>query len=424
MVYAIRRIPFNKPCIEGNEIENILKAVSLGKLSGDGHFSRLCEKELERATRAKKVLLTNSGTGALELAALLCDIQPGDEIIMPSFTFVSTANAFCLRGGRPVFVDISPTDLNIDATRIEEAMTERTRAIVPVHYAGISCDMDSINALARQHDLYVVEDAAHGLMSTYNGQHLGTIGDFGCFSFHETKTFISGEGGAITINSEEHVEPAEIMREKGTNRNKFFRGEVDKYTWVSLGSSFLPSELAAAFLYGQLVETEKIISKRRAIFERYERLLRPLVERGLIEVSTIPDHCATNYHMYYILVKNLQTRAGLIDFLRQAGVLAVFHYVPLHLSSYAREIGVDVKLPVTEELADRLIRLPFFNCIEEGEQEYVVEHIFHFFKVAPVGMNHATTSSGVSPQKNWSGDESTKAENAGSVPGGSPVRSR
>jgi dTDP-4-amino-4,6-dideoxygalactose transaminase len=261
-------------------------------------------------------------------------------------------------------------------------------------------------------------------MSTYKGQHLGTIGDFGCFSFHETKTFISGEGGAITINSEEHIELAEIMREKGTNRSKFFRGEVDKYTWVSLGSSFLPSELAAAFLYGQLTEAQKIVAKRKAIFDLYDRLLQPLVERGLIEVSSIPEDCTTNYHMYYILVKDLETRTGLIDFLRKAGVLAVFHYVPLHLSSYAKSIGIDLELPVTEELADRLIRLPFFNCIEEGEQEYVVEHIFHFFKVAPIGIKHTTTSPGVSPQKKWSGDESRKSEGAGSAPGGSPVRSR
>ncbi len=266
MLRAARHIPFNKPCIEGQEIENILKALSCGKLAGNGEFGKSCEREIQTAIGAKKVLLTNSGTAALELSALLCNILPGDEVIMPSFTFVSTANAFCLRGARPVFVDVAPKDLNIDSSLIEEAITPRTKAIVPVHYAGVSCDMDTICTLAERYHLFVVEDAAHGYLATYKGRSLGAMGDLGCFSFHETKTFMCGEGGAIVINRDEYISPAEILREKGTDREKFFRGEVDKYTWIEVGSSFLPSELAAAFLYGQLLESSKIVAKRKADF--------------------------------------------------------------------------------------------------------------------------------------------------------------
>jgi dTDP-4-amino-4,6-dideoxygalactose transaminase len=396
MLRAARHIPFNKPCIEGKEIENILKALSCGKLAGNGEFGKSCEKEMEEAIRAKKVLLTNSGTAALELSALLCDIQPGDEVIMPSFTFVSTANAFCLRGGKPVFVDVAAKDLNLDCSLIEEAITPRTKAIVPVHYAGVACDMDAIAALAERYGLFVVEDAAHGYLATYKGRCLGSLGDLGCFSFHETKTFMCGEGGAIVINRDEYISPAEIMREKGTDREKFFRGEVDKYTWIDVGSSFLPSELAAAFLYGQLRESRKIVAKREAIFNRYEEMLRPLAESGLIEIPRIPDDCTINYHMYYVMVKDLDTRSKLLEFLHQAGVSAVFHFVPLHLSPYAKKIGVHKRLPVTEERADRIVRLPFYNCMEPDEQEYVVEHLLRFFNAAPL---HAKSKSYVSSSR-------------------------
>jgi dTDP-4-amino-4,6-dideoxygalactose transaminase len=379
MLEALKHIPFNKPCIEGKEIDNILKALSRGKLAGNGEFSKACEKEMERAIHGRKVLLTNSGTAALELSALLCDLQPGDEVIMPSFTFVSTANAFCLRGARPVFVDVTYTDLNLDASLIEQAITPRTKAIVPVHYAGVACDMGTICDLAEQYRLHVIEDAAHGYLATYKGRHLGTMGHLGCFSFHETKSFVCGEGGAIVINEEQYISAAEIMREKGTDREKFFRGEVDKYTWIGIGSSFLPSELAAAFLYGQLSESHQIVAKRKAVFERYDRMLQPLAERGLIEVQHIPEYCTINYHMYYVLLKDLQTRTRLLDSLRKAGIAAVFHYVPLHLSPYAKSLGVETRLPVTEDIADRIVRLPFFNCMTEQEQEYVVQHVFRFF---------------------------------------------
>ncbi len=373
------RIPFNKPCLEGNEVNNILEAVRLGKLAGGGHFSRACERALAERIGAHRVLLTNSGSGALELAALLCDIAPGDEVIMPSFTFVSTANAFCLRGARPVFVDISPDDLNIDPTLIENAITDRTRAIVPVHYAGVCCDMEHILPLAAKHDLHVIEDAAHGCLASCKGQYLGTFGRTGCFSFHETKTFICGEGGALVINREQDVPLAEAMQEKGTDRARFFRGEVDRYTWVSLGSSFLPSELAAAFLYGQLLESDRIMAKRKLVFERYEVLLHPLVDAGYLTVNPVPDHCETNHHMYYVLVEDLEARTRLLEFLNDRGVYAVFHFVPLHLSPFAKGLGIDVKLPVTERVADRLIRLPFFNCLTLEEQEYVVDIIYSFF---------------------------------------------
>ena len=380
MLGAVRYVPFNKPCIEGQEIENILKALSCGKLAGNGEFGKACEEEIQAAIGAKKVLLTNSGTAALELSALLCGIQPGDEVIMPSFTFVSTANAFCLRGAKPVFVDVAREDLNIDCSLIEQAITPRTKAIVPVHYAGVSCNMEAITKLAKLHGLRVVEDAAHGYLATYHGRSLGTIGDLGCFSFHETKTFMCGEGGAIVINRDEAIAPAEIIREKGTDRERFFRGEVDKYTWIDVGSSFLPSELAAAFLYGQLLESTNIVAKRKAIFARYDEMLIPLAERGLIETPRIPAHCTINYYMYYILVKDRDTRSRLLDFLNQAGISAVFHFVPLHASPYAQKLGIHTRLPVTEDIADRIVRLPFFNCMEVDEQQYVIEHIFRFFR--------------------------------------------
>jgi dTDP-4-amino-4,6-dideoxygalactose transaminase len=381
MLRPARHIPFNKPCIEGKEIENILNALNCGKLAGNGDFGKACEKEIEAAIGAQRVLLTNSGTAALELSALLCGIQPGDEVIMPSFTFVSTANAFCLRGAKPVFVDVARKDLNMDCSLIESAITRRTKAIVPVHYAGVSCDMEAIAALAERHGLRVVEDAAHGYLATHHGRALGTFGDLGCFSFHETKTFMCGEGGAIAINRDRYIASAEIMREKGTDRERFFRGEVEKYTWMDLGSSFLPSELAAAFLYGQLLESRNIVTKRKAILNYYNEALRPLAEGGFIETPWIPEHCAINYYMYYILVQDSDTRFNLLEYLNQLGISAVFHFVPLHESPFARRLGIDVRLPVTEDVASRIVRLPLYNCMTPDEQQYVVEHIFRFFKM-------------------------------------------
>lgn len=379
MLRPAGHVPFNKPCIEGTEIQNILKALGAGKLAGNGDFGKACEKEIEASISARKVLLTNSGTAALELAALLCGIQPDDEVIMPSFTFVSTANAFCLRGAKPVFVDVAPHDLNIDSSLIERAITPRTKAIVPVHYAGVSCNMDEISRLARRYGLYVVEDAAHGFLATYNGAALGTIGDLGCFSFHETKTFMCGEGGALAVNHDRYIASAEIMREKGTDRERFFRGEVDKYTWMNLGSSYLPSELAAAFLYGQLLESRNIIAKRKAVFDYYDAMLRPLALLGHIETPRIPENCTINYYMYYILVKDEDTRSGLLESLNNADISAVFHFVPLHDSPFARKIGIHTRLPVTEDVASRIIRLPFYNCMTEADQQHVVRRIFRFF---------------------------------------------
>lgn len=374
-------IPFNKPSLEGREIDNILESVKSGVVSGDGPFIRKCEQTIEHLLGACKVLLTSSGTAALELSALLCGIQPGDEIIMPAFTFVSTANAFCLRGARPVFIDIRPDTLNLDETLIEPAITARTRAIVPVHYAGLACEMDTIMTVAQEHGLKVIEDAAQGFLSMYKGRHLGTLGDLGCFSFHETKTFTCGEGGAVVINHEENIARAEILLEKGTNRKSFLRGEGSKYTWLSLGSSFVPSDILAAFLYGQLEARDKIIAKRRAIFTNYENLLKPLADRGLIQPPHIPEHCTINYHLYYFIVQNLETRTQLIEYLQQKGICAVFHYVPLHRSPYAQSLGIQCDLPVTESVANRLVRLPFFNSLTINEQEYIVEQIYAFYKV-------------------------------------------
>jgi dTDP-4-amino-4,6-dideoxygalactose transaminase len=303
---------------------------------------------------------------------------------------VSTANAFCLRGAKPVFVDVSLKDLNLDCSLIERAITPRTKAIVPVHYAGVACDMDAIMAVAERYGLRVVEDAAHGYLATYNGRSLGTLGDLGCFSFHETKTFMCGEGGAIVINRDEWGASAEIMREKGTDRERFFRGEVDKYTWIDVGSSFLPSELAAAFLYGQLVESRNIVAKRKAIFEYYDKMLKPLAEQGFIETPHIPENCTINYYMYYVLVKDSDTRAMLLEHLNRLGISAVFHFVPLHDSPYAKKLGVNTRLPATEDVAGRIVRLPFYNCLDPDDQEYVVQHIFRFFNALPT---LATTNS-------------------------------
>lgn len=355
-------IPFNKPFIVGRELEYIAQAVRDGHLSGDGPFTRRCSQWMEERFGAKKILLTHSCTAALEMAAILCGIEAGDEFIVPSYTFVSTVNAFVLRGARPVFVDIRPDTLNIDETLIERAITERTRAIVPVHYAGVGCAMDAIAKIAARYGLTVVEDAAQGVCSSYRGEALGTIAPLGCYSFHETKNFISGEGGALAINDERFLERAEIIREKGTNRSQFFRGQVDKYTWVDLGSSFLPSELTAAFLYAQLEESAKITVRRMEHWSLYHELLAPLEAAGQLRRPTVPEGCQHNAHMYYVILKDLATRTRLIQFMRSGGIQPVFHYVPLHNSLMGLRLsgGMAARLPVTEEYADRVLRLPCY----------------------------------------------------------------
>lgn len=374
------RIPFNKPFIVGKELNYIAQAVQSGHLSGDGLFTKKCNAWLEEHTGAKKALLSHSCTAALEMAAMLCDIQTSDEFIVPSYTFVSTVNAFVLRGGIPVFVDIRPDTMNIDEKQIEAAITPRTKAIVPVHYAGVGCEMDAIMDIARRHNLLVVEDAAQGVDATYKGRPLGTIGHMGCYSFHETKNFISGEGGALVINDERFLERAEIIREKGTNRSHFFRGMVDKYTWVDIGSSYLPSEVVAAFLYAQLEEASKITEKRLALWNEYWRLLEPLAEKGWLRLPVIPKECRHNAHMFYILLEDLETRTRLIETLKAQNIHPVFHYVPLHNAPKGIEVtGRQIHLPVTEEYANRLLRLPMYYELQKEFIEQIVRAIIEFF---------------------------------------------
>lgn len=357
----------------GKELYYIAEAHFGGKLAGDGPFTKKCHGWLEKQTQSPKVLLTHSCTAALEMAALLLDIKPGDEIIMPSFTFVSTANAFVLRGGRPVFIDIRPDTLNLDERLIEAAITPRTRAIVPVHYAGVSCEMDAILQLAKKYNLSVVEDAAQGVMSTYKGRPLGSLGHLGAYSFHETKNVISGEGGAIVVNDPNLVLRAEIIREKGTDRSRFFRGEVDKYTWQEVGSSFLPGEVIAAFLWAQLEEAELITKKRLASWQLYHQMLAPLETAGLVRRPIIPRECGHNAHMYYLLIEQAD-RHQVLEKLKGMGVHAVFHYIPLHSSPAGRQYGrTSGDLAVTGRQAERLIRLPLWVGLSEDEQSYVVE---------------------------------------------------
>ena len=369
-------IPFNKPFIAGKELYYIAQAVTYGNIGGDGYFTRKCSRLLEDRFGIRQVLLTPSCTAALEMAAMLCDLEPGDEVIMPSYTFVSTANAFVRQGARPVFVDIRPDTLNLDERQIEAAVTERTRAIVPVHYAGVGCEMEAIQAVAQRYDLIVVEDAAQGVNAFYNGQPLGSIGHLGCYSFHETKNYICGEGGALCINDERFVERAEILRDKGTNRQQFFRGDVDKYTWVDVGSSYVPSEICGAFLYGQLELLHTIARRRREIYQRYRRGLKPLEGAQLLSLPHIPDDCISNYHMFYILLPTAAGRDALLAHLRAAGIHTVFHYIPLHSSPMGRQlVGNDTHLPVTDDLAARLLRLPMYYEITPEEQERVVEEM-------------------------------------------------
>ncbi|HAX19788.1 MAG TPA: dTDP-4-amino-4,6-dideoxygalactose transaminase [Hydrogenophaga sp.] len=367
------KIPFNKPYMTGKELTYIAEAHSNGMLAGDGPFTKRCHAWLERSMGAPKALLTHSCTAALEMAALLADIQPGDEVIMPSYTFVSTANAFVLRGGVPVFVDIRDDTLNIDERLIEAAVTERTKAIVPVHYAGVACEMDAILDIAARHQLFVIEDAAQGFLSTYKGRPLGGLGQFGTYSFHETKNVISGEGGALLINDKRYVERAEIIREKGTNRSQFFRGAVDKYTWVDVGSSYLPGEVTAAFLWAQMEDAQVITDRRLAIWDKYHAALAGLEARGVLRRPIVPQECQHNAHMYHVLLDSLETRTRLIAAMRAQDIHPVFHYVPLHSSpagrKYARCHG---ELPITDLAGDRLLRLPLWTGLE-SQQDRVIE---------------------------------------------------
>ncbi len=378
--YPGYKIPFNKPFLAGKELEYIFESVQSGHIAGDGVFSKRCHDFLERRFRTARALLTPSCTAALEMAALLCGVQPGDEVIVPSFTFTSTVNAFLLRGARPVFVDIRPDTLNIDETLIGKKMTRRTKVIVPVHYAGVGCRMDSIMRCAREREVYVVEDAAQGVNARYKDSYLGTIGDLGAFSFHETKNYICGEGGALLINNPAFIERAEIIREKGTDRSKFFRGQVDKYTWVDAGSSYLLSDILAAFLYAQFEKMETIDGRRRRIYQSYHRALLPLQEQGLLCLPQIPEECTANYHLFYIILNDEETRDALMAYLRSRGILAVFHYMPLHLSSVGKSLGYRAgMLPVTESVSSRLLRLPFYYGLSAREQASVIESISAFF---------------------------------------------
>ena len=375
-------INFNVPPYTGKEIEYIKQAVENQKICGDGPFTKKCNEWIEKKTGTTKCLLTPSCTQATELAALLANIKEGDEIIMPAYTFVSTADAFVLRGAKPVFVDIRPDTMNIDETKIEAAITDRTRAIVPVHYAGVACEMDTIMDIANRHHLFVIEDAAQGIMASYKGKALGAIGDFGCYSFHETKNLSMGEGGAILIKDAKYIEDAEIIREKGTNRSKYFRGQIDKYTWVNYGSSYLPSDMNAAYLWAQLELAQKITDVRLARWNQYNELLQPLKQRGILELPTVPEGCIHNAHMYYIKTKNIEERTRLIDFLKENGILAVFHYIPLHTAPagirFGEFRGEDV---YTTKESERLLRLPMFYTLTEAEVEYIVGKVKEFYRV-------------------------------------------
>jgi dTDP-4-amino-4,6-dideoxygalactose transaminase len=368
------RVPFNRPFMTGKELYYIAEAKFGNMLAGDGTFTKKCHEWLELNSGSRKVLLTHSCTAALELSALLLDIQPGDEVIMPSFTFVSTANAFVLRGGIPVFVDIREDTLNLDERLIEMAITPRTRAIVPVHYAGVACDMDAIMSLANQYGLKVVEDAAQGVMASYKGRMLGSIGDLGAYSFHETKNVISGEGGAVLVNDPDLATRAEIIREKGTDRSRFFRGEVDKYTWQEVGSSFLPGELIAAFLWAQLEEAQNITNDRLAIWHRYHELLAPLEQKGLLRRPIVPADCKHNAHMYFVLLAPQFDRQKVLSVLKKKEVHSVFHYVPLHSSPGGQRYGrAHGELEVTVRQSERLVRLPLWVGLSVAHQEHVVE---------------------------------------------------
>ncbi|RKS60063.1 dTDP-4-amino-4,6-dideoxygalactose transaminase [Photorhabdus asymbiotica] len=376
-----KMIPFNRPPVVGTELDYMKQAIESGKLCGDGGFTKRCEEWMEQHFNCPKVLLTPSCTASLEMAAILLNIQPGDEVIMPSFTFVSTSNAFVLRGATIVFVDIRPDTMNIDETKIEAAITDRTRVIVPVHYAGVACEMDEIMALAEKYNLFVVEDAAQGVMSAYKGRALGTIGHIGCYSFHETKNYSSGgEGGAALINDESLIPRAEIIREKGTNRSQFFRGQVDKYTWRDIGSSYLMSDLQAAYLWAQLEEAIKINERRLALWNTYYQALKPLADAGRLTLPVIPEGLKHNAHMFYIKLKDVEERSAFNNYMKDAGVLTVFHYVSLHTSPGGEKFGrLHGEDHFTTSESDRLVRLPMFYNMTDAEQQIVIKHIREYF---------------------------------------------
>jgi len=383
-LYKIKQtisIPFNKPGLSGNELQYITDAINQGHLSGDGSYTKKCSTLLEEALGVRKVMVTTNCTHALEMAALLLKIAPGDEVIIPSFTFVSTVNAFVLRGARPVFIDIRSDTLNLDENKLEGLITPRTRAVVVVHYAGVACEMDSILGIVNQRGVPVVEDNAHGLFGKYRGKYLGTFGCLATQSFHETKNFTCGEGGALLINDQALIERAEIIREKGTNRSRFFRGNVDKYTWVDIGSSYLPSEILAAFLFAQLESREKIQQHRKFIWEYYQTHLYEWAKVNDVRLPTVPEHCEQPYHIFYLLLPSLDKRQALIEHLKRNGIWSVFHYLPLHLSDMGHSFGGKKgDCPITEEISDRLIRIPIYNSMTVEELEKVVDAI-HLFRV-------------------------------------------
>lgn len=374
-------INFNVPPYTGKEVEYMKEAIENQKICGDGPFTKKCNEWIEEETGTAKCLLTTSCTHATEMAAFLADIKEGDEVILPSYTFVSTANAFVLRGAKAVFVDIRPDTMNIDEKLIEDAITDRTKAIAPVHYAGVGCEMDEIMGIAKRHNLAVIEDAAQGIMASYKGKALGTFGEFGCFSFHETKNFSMGEGGALLIRDKENIEAAEILREKGTDRSKYYRGQVDKYRWQNYGSSYLPSDLNAAYLYAQLELAQEITQARLARWEQYKELLAPLEKEGKIELPFIPEHCTHNAHMFYIKTKDMDERSRLIEYLKKKEILSVFHYIPLHSApagiKYGRFHGED---KYTTKESERILRLPMFYKLTADEVEYITEQIKEFYK--------------------------------------------
>jgi dTDP-4-amino-4,6-dideoxygalactose transaminase len=373
MTDASIRVPFNRASVWGHELEYVSQAIARGHISGDGSFTRRCHEVLESALGVRRALLTTSCTHALELSALLLTVGPGDEVILPSFTFVSTVNAFVLRGAIPVFADIHPDTLNIDPEHVRRLVSDRTAAIVVVHYAGIACDMDAIDAIAAPRSIPVVEDNAHGLFGAYRGRPLGTLGRVATLSFHETKNFTCGEGGALLLNDDALIERAEILREKGTNRSRFFRGQVDKYTWVDVGSSYLPSDMLAAFLLGQLEARERIQAARARIWHRYADALDSWAAENDVTLPTVPGHCDQSFHLFYLVMPSPEARQGLITHLRARGILAVFHYLPLHLSEMGRRYGgVPGQCPVTERVSDRLVRLPFFSSMSEEDQREVI----------------------------------------------------
>jgi dTDP-4-amino-4,6-dideoxygalactose transaminase len=375
------RIPFNRPHVVGRELSYVSQAQANGHLSGDGPFTRRCHAWLERHAGGGKALLTHSCTAALEMAAILAGIEPGDEVILPSYTFVSTANAFVLRGAVPVFVDVRADTLNLDESLIEGAITSRTRAVAPVHYAGVGCEMDVILEIAGRHGLLIIEDAAQGIMSSYRSRPLGSLGHLGAFSFHETKNVISGEGGALLVNDRGMAARAEIIREKGTNRSQFFRGQVDKYTWVDVGSSFLPGEMVAAYLAAQLEEANAITASRLALWDRYHDAFEALEREGKLRRPVVPEDCKHNAHMYYLLLPDLGERTAFIEHMREREIQCVFHYVPLHSSPYGRQVGrASGAMPVTTDVTDRLVRLPLWVGLEE-HLERVIETALHFFRM-------------------------------------------